>query len=55
MLYFWVTDFVARKLVIDQCLVKKQPAKTRRLKLANNFLFLEPFKLVIDQIFIMFS
>jgi len=34
---------------------KNSLQKPRRLKLANNLLFLEPFKLVIDQIFIMFS
>jgi len=37
MLYFWVTDFVARKLVIDQCLVKKQPAKTETFKVGKQF------------------
>jgi len=34
---FGGTDFVARKLVIDQCLVNKQPAKTEECNVGKQF------------------
>jgi hypothetical protein len=38
---FWGTDFVARKLVIDQCLVNKQPVKTEAFKVGKQFAVLK--------------